>query len=102
MKRLLTAAVASILVFTFGGTAAHAASKAAAAIRVDQVGYATGEAKRAYLLSPAPAAGTGFTVRDDRGRTVLAGKVGASTGGWNDAYTAVHPIDFGALRAAGT
>jgi len=102
MKRLLTAAMGSILVFSTGGTAAHAASKAVSAIRVDQVGYTTGEAKRAYLLAPTAAPDTTFTVRDSRGHTVLTGRVGASTGGWNAAYTAVHPIDFGPVRAAGT
>src|SRR4051812_11519516 len=102
MKRLLTAAITSILVFSIGGTPAHAASMTAAAIRVDQVGYASGEAKRAYLLSPTAAPGTAFTVRDSHGHTVLTGRVGASTGGWNAVYTAVHPIDFGPLRTAGT
>ncbi|WP_328613796.1 glycoside hydrolase family 9 protein [Amycolatopsis sp. NBC_00355] len=42
-------------------------------MRVDQVGYALGEAKHAYLLGGAQ--GT-FTVVDDHGRTVRQGRIG--------------------------
>src|SRR3954467_3644894 len=102
MKRLLTGVLAFTLVTSLGGAAAAAASGSGVAIRVDQTGYATGEAKRAYLLSPAPAPGTRFAVRDKRGHTVLTGTVAVSAGGWKAGYTAVHPIDFGRLRTSGT
>jgi hypothetical protein len=69
---------------------------------VDQVGYAIGEHKRAFLLAEAPTAGTRFAVVDARGRTVLGGRVGRSAGGWNQRYRAVHPIDLSALRRPGT
>ncbi|MET7400979.1 glycoside hydrolase family 9 protein [Dactylosporangium sp. NPDC005572] len=74
-----------------------------AVIRVDQVGYGSAEAKRAYLLAPRalPASAT-FSVRDARGRTVLSGRVGSGAGGWNDRYRAVHVLDLSAVRAAGT
>ena len=102
MKRLLTA-TAALMIVTLTGSAAYAVPPPAkAAVRVDQVGYGTGEAKRAYLLSPVPTPNAMFTVRDSRGRTVLTGKVAPSTGGWNTTYTAVHPLDFGRLRATGT
>jgi len=85
-----------------GPPAAGAAPRAVRGIvRVDQVGYATGEAKRAFLLAEAPAVGARFRVVDDGGRTVLSGRVGRSTGGWNARYRAVHPIDLGALRRPG-
>jgi hypothetical protein len=45
-------------------------------VRVDQVGYATGEAKRAFLLAEGPAGGARFAVVDAGGRTVLSGRVG--------------------------
>lgn len=70
-------------------------------VRVDQVGYATGEAKRAFLLAEAPAGGARFAVVDAGGRTVLSGRVGPRTGGWNGRYRAVHRIDFSGLRRPG-
>jgi len=70
-------------------------------VRVDQVGYATGEAKRAFLLAEAPAGGARFAVVDAGGRTVHSGRVGPRTGGWNGRYRAVHRIDFSGLRRPG-
>jgi len=70
-------------------------------VRVDQVGYATGEAKRAFLLAEGPAGGARFAVVDAGGRTVLSGRVGPRTGGWNGRYRAVHRIDFSGLRRPG-
>jgi endoglucanase len=70
-------------------------------VRLDQVGYAIGEAKRAFLLAEAPVGTPRFTVVDGAGRTVLSGRVGRRTGGWNGRYRAVHRIDFSALRRPG-
>ncbi|MFL6184555.1 MAG: glycoside hydrolase family 9 protein, partial [Actinomycetes bacterium] len=70
-------------------------------VRVDQVGYATGEAKRAFLLAEAPAGGARFAVVDAGGRTALSGRVGPRTGGWNGRSRAVHRIDFSGLRRPG-
>src|SRR5213592_4097977 len=107
MKRLLAAgaAVGMVLLGATTATPASAATPAAAvrpAIRVDQVGYAVSEAKRAYLLAPAPMNGAQFTVRDAHGHTVITGKVGANAGAWSPTFKAVHPIDFGQLKRAGT
>ena len=110
MKRLLTATAMVALLGLTSATGAAAATTPAATsptaartlVRVDQVGYATGEAKRAYLLAARPLPGTAFTVRDSSGRTVLTGKVGANAGSWNASYTAVHPIDFTAVGVPGT
>ncbi|MFD1050604.1 glycoside hydrolase family 9 protein, partial [Kibdelosporangium lantanae] len=46
--------------------------------------------------------GSAFTVTDASGRSVLTGKVGASTGKWSTTYPAVYPIDISALRTTGT
>jgi hypothetical protein len=70
-------------------------------VRLDQVGYAIGEAKRAFLLAEAPVGTPRFTVVDGARRTVLSGRVGRRTGGWNGRYRAVHRIDFSALRRPG-
>ncbi|HVD15409.1 MAG TPA: glycoside hydrolase family 9 protein [Actinomycetota bacterium] len=71
------------------------------AVRVDQVGYARNEAKRAFLLAEAASAGARFSVVDAAGKTVFAGRVGPRTGGWNARYRAVHPIDFSPLHRDG-
>jgi endoglucanase len=70
-------------------------------VRLDQVGYAIGEAKRAFLMAEAPVGTARFAVVDASGRTVLSGRVGRRTGGWNGRYRAVHRIDFSALRRPG-
>jgi len=70
-------------------------------VRLDQVGYATGEAKRAFLLAEAPVGTPRFAVVDGAGRTVFTGRVGRRTGGWNGRYRAVHRLDFSALRRPG-
>ena len=52
-------------------------------------------------MAEAPADPARFAVVDAGGRTVLSGRVGRRTGGWNGRYPAVHGIDFGALRRPG-
>jgi hypothetical protein len=101
MKRLITAAFAVVLLGTTADAAAAAPTPPDGAIRVDQVGYATGEAKRAYLLTTRAVEGARFTVRDARGRAVLSGAVGPNAGRWNERYGAVQPLDFTGLRASG-
>ncbi|MFE3447930.1 glycoside hydrolase family 9 protein [Nonomuraea sp. NPDC059194] len=85
-------------------SAAHAAEPASARasghIRVDQVGFAPGEAKHAYLMTsgrPAP-----FAVIDHRGRQVLKGTAGRDLGAWNARYGHVYDLDLTRLRRAGT
>jgi hypothetical protein len=85
------------------GTAAVAAPPAIhGRVRVDQVGYASGETKRAVLMADAPAAGHRFLVVNEQGRTVLTGRVGPTAGRWNRRYGAVHPIDVSTLRRPGS
>jgi endoglucanase len=99
-------AVLGVALVAAGPVAASPAAGAApgtvrGVVRLDQVGYAIGEAKRAYLMAEAPADTARFAVVDAGGRTVLSGRVGRRTGGWNGRYPAVHGIDFGALRRPG-
>ncbi|MDH6703404.1 endoglucanase [Kitasatospora sp. MAA19] len=85
-----------------GATAAASASAAPrAVVRVDQVGYTPGEAKQAYLMTSVSASTASFRVRDASGKEVLSGKVGASTGGWNSTYKAVHTLDLSRLTEPG-
>ena len=70
-------------------------------MRVDQLGYAPGEAKVAYLLAPRALRNARFRVTDAAGKTVLRGRVGKSRGRWNRRYRAVQPLDLSALRTPG-
>ncbi|MFI1413273.1 glycoside hydrolase family 9 protein [Streptomyces sp. NPDC020707] len=74
------------------------------AVRVDQVGYARGEPKRAYVMGPAAAlAGARFkVVVAGSGDVVTAGRLGAVTGRWNGTYPSVRAVDLSALNTPGT
>ncbi|MFJ5993349.1 glycoside hydrolase family 9 protein [Lentzea sp. NPDC092896] len=97
MRIRLAALVAAVLT---GVVVAPAQAAPTGQIRLDQVGFGTSEQKHAYVLGGA--ANTRFSVVDSRGRTVLTGKTGASTGSWSEKFPAVHPIDFSKVRAPGT
>jgi endoglucanase len=75
---------------------------ATAFVRVNQVGYPTAAAKRAYLVSTASAAGSAFSIRDASGAVVYTGTVGPSLGVWSSTYKFVQPLDFDDLTATGT
>jgi hypothetical protein len=96
---------AAVVVVTLSASFAASASATPAAsgfVRVDQVGYASGEAKQAYLMTTGPAPGAAFTVVDERGRTVLGATAGARLGSWNAAYPDVYALDLTRLRRPGT
>src|SRR4051794_23667208 len=73
-----------------------------ALLRVDQVGYATGETKIAMLLAPRDAAGARATVIDRDGATVAQTSVGAGRGAWNSRFPHVHPVDLSSVTRPGT
>jgi hypothetical protein len=99
MALRVTITLAALLV---GLTVISPASAAATGeIRLDQVGYAVGEAKHAYLMAH-NATGGRFAVVDSRGETVLSGRIGTSNGAWNDRFKAVHDLDFSELNRPGT
>jgi endoglucanase len=100
--RVGTAAIATLAAIASVSFAVPAAAATTAEIRVDQVGYAAGETKAAYLMGTTSNANAAFTVTDAAGKSVLTGKVGASTGKWSTAYSAVYPIDISALKTTGT
>jgi hypothetical protein len=53
-------------------------------------------------MASVPAPGARFTVADDEGRTVAAGRVGPDLGPWSRRYRHVYPVDFTRMRRAGT
>ena len=88
-----------------GAVAVLALCQAATAgeIRLNQVGYLTGEAKVATLMSREAAlpADTRFTVEDDDGMTVLKGRVGKAGAGWNEKFASTYQLDFSGLTEPG-
>jgi endoglucanase len=72
-------------------------------LRTDQLGYAPGDTKIAYLMTSAAVSGEHFTVLDSAGATVASGSVGTtSRGNWNSAFPDVYPIDFSSVTANGS
>jgi endoglucanase len=72
-------------------------------VRVDQVGYGTGDTKIAYLMAGAKVSGETYRLVNSAGRTVASGKASTSSrGSWSSAYPDVYPIDFSSVTAAGT
>ncbi len=112
MRRLAfatgTAALAGLITLTVCTTALSAAPVTAASpvaglVRVNQVGYLPGDAKEAYLMTPAAVSGATFKVVNAAGTTVYTGTVDStSRGKWNAAYPDVYPLTFTSLHAAGT
>jgi endoglucanase len=82
--------------------AADAAPAARAQVRVDQVGYAGGAPKRAYLMTSTAQPDAMFKVVDARGHVAVASMVGADQGAWSTAYPHVYAIDFDAVHAEGS
>ncbi|MFI5934585.1 glycoside hydrolase family 9 protein [Actinoplanes sp. NPDC051494] len=73
-----------------------------ARVRVDQVGYATGESKIAMLLAPRDAGSAEATVVDEDGDDVFTARIDASRGTWNAAFPMIHPVDLSGLDTPGT
>jgi len=85
-----------------GAPAGHAAAASVPTVRVDQLGYAPGERKVAYLLATTPAPQAPFHVESRTGSVVFRGHAAPTTGRWNASFRAVEPLDLTALRAPGT
>ena len=82
---------------------ASAQAATAGQLRVDQVGYGSGDTKIAYLMTGAKVSGESYKLVNSAGKTVTSGKVTTtSRGSWNSAYPDVYPIDFSAVTTAGT
>ena len=96
----MLAAVCAVAICASAQVAA-AASAPRAVIRVNQVGYRPGDAKRAVLLSTVSEAGARFAVVNGAGNTVLRGRVGRALPAWSGRYRYARTIDFSAARAAG-
>ncbi|NRQ34195.1 hypothetical protein HII36_20410 [Nonomuraea sp. NN258] len=101
MRLALAISTLIVTVLAAGSPAAAAQPPPSGHIRVDQVGFAPGEAKHAYLMTTGAAAGARFKVLDRYGRVVLNGRAGHDLGAWNAAYPHVYDLDLSRLRKPG-
>src|SRR5215467_330895 len=72
-------------------------------VRVNQVGYVAGSAKRAYLMASGSESGATFSVKNSSGTTVFGPvAIGTNLGSWSSSYPDVYALDFDTLTSAGT
>jgi len=84
-------------------TLSSAAVAQSAFVRVNQVGYVSGAAKRAYLMSSGVESGATFVIKNSSGSTVFGPTaVGANLGSWSTAYPDIYALDFDSFVTAGT
>ncbi len=100
--RVLSAAVLVGALLVPAATTASAGTVAPAFVRVDQVGYVAGGAKRAWLLSSTDLSGSTFQLRNGSNVAAFTGTVGTDHGAWNARFTHVYPLDFGSFTSSGT
>ncbi|CAM5325309.1 hypothetical protein STENM36S_01751 [Streptomyces tendae] len=101
--RTVSAATASVLAACCLTACSAGRDEAPAAIRVNQVGYVSGEKKFAYVMGDRDTlADAEFEVLDEHGDTAEHGSLGPSLGDWNSTYTAVRTIDLSSLHRTGT
>ena len=96
---VVLASVALLAGATFATVPAIAVS-ATAFVRVNQVGYPTASAKRAFLMASDVETGATFSVRAG-GSAVFSGSVGADLGAWSTAYPHVYALDFTSFSTTG-
>jgi len=75
----------------------------AAYVRVNQIGYASGASKRAYLMASGAETGATFSILNSSGATVYGpAAVGANLGSWSSSYPDVYALDFDSFVTVGT
>lgn len=75
----------------------------AAYVRVNQVGYVAGAAKRAYLMASGAETAATFSVLNSSGTTVFGpAAIGANLGSWSNSYPDVYALDFDSVVTVGT
>src|SRR5205814_3201666 len=72
-------------------------------VRVNQLGYPSGGAKRAYLMASGAETGATFTIKNSSGTSVFGPTaIGANLGSWSGGYPDVYALDFNSFVTAGT
>jgi hypothetical protein len=94
------AAAAGLTLAVAVPAATAAASTAAPAVRVNQVGYPTGGPKVAYVMLATPVRSVKFEVTTPYG-VAYRGTSTDDVGSWNSAYRAVYQLNFSGLSVPG-
>ncbi|KOX27229.1 hydrolase [Streptomyces sp. NRRL F-4707] len=101
--RAVSAVTASVLAACCLTACSGGGGDAPVALRVNQVGYVSGEQKVAYVMGDGKRlADAEYEVLDERGNTAAHGGLGPSLGSWNSTYGAVRTVDLTPLDRAGT
>lgn len=100
---ILAIGLVMALAATSCGTPSEAAGGLETAfVRVNQVGYPSDGAKRAFLLAPVAETGATFEVLATDGSVMASGSVGERLGKWSNAFPDVYAIDFDSVISPGT
>src|SRR5947209_6939973 len=84
-------------------TLSSAALAQSAFVRVNQVGYVSGAAKRAYLMASGTESGATFVIKNSSGSPVFGpAAIGANLGSWSTGYPDVYALDFDTFTTAGS
>ena len=81
---------------------AQAAPALHAQVRVNQIGYAAGAPKRAYLMTSGAVPDAAFRVVDSHGVAAYASGIGADQGSWSSTYSHVYALDFDTVHRTGS
>ena len=100
--RALLAIGIAFATIVLGLTVPSSAAPVSAFVRVNQVGYPTASAKRAYLMSSVAETNATFTVTNGVAGVESSGPIGPLLGSWSNAYPFVYALDFGAVTTPGT
>ncbi len=80
-----------------------AGASGTAYVRVNQVGYTTGDTKQAILQASGSESGATFSLVDtSSGQSVYSAAIGASKGSWSSSYPDTYLLDFSSFATAGT
>jgi len=102
LRPILIALSSSLIVASVISTTPARAVTPSAFVRVNQVGYPTASAKRAFLMSSDVETGAVFDVKDAGNATVFSAAVGSDLGSWSSAFPHVYALDFTAFATPGT
>src|SRR5690348_15492548 len=90
-----------VLIILLPSSVTHASGKAY--VRVNQVGYISGETKRAILMATGSERGARFSVVNAaNGQSVFSAPIGAKQGSSSSSYSYTYLLDFSAVQASGT
>jgi endoglucanase len=98
------ASLGSVLIFSLLlAQSGNSYAKGSAYVRVNQVGYISGEPKQAILMATGSESGAIFSlVSTATGRSIYSAPIGASRGSWSSSFPNTYLLDFTSVHIAGS